>query len=133
MAVLAGMAVVAGCGGTEGASPVDTSPVDTPTAPPNATGSSDIPSGTSVPVDTSGPTSDPATSSAPSSTPCDEAGFSEATKADQTMPAEAALLAEVRVGRHDCFERTVLQFAGSALPQYEVQASAPPFVDPSGQ
>ncbi len=49
------------------------------------------------------------------------------------MPAEAALLMVIRMGRHDCFERTVLEFSGTALPQYEVEISSPPFVDPSGQ
>lgn len=127
------MALLVSLGGCGGASdqelPAGSDAAGTGTSQPTAaaTGSSDIPAGTS------GPPAGTTGSSETSITPCDVAGYSEVPRSEQAMPAEAALLQEVRVGRHDCFERTVLEFAGSALPQYQVEVSSPPFVGPSGQ
>ena len=76
----------------------------------------------------SGPSTDPP----PVTGTCTFDGGTEPV--EQPAPTdEVLLLADVRMAGHDCFDRIVFEFSGTADPGFEVQyLDAPPVEDPTG-
>ena len=100
-AVLAILAVVAGCGGSS----------EPPTEPPAA--------GTTT-----------ATAPATTSTGIDPlAGAGTSAVAAPATATDTALLERIAVGRHEGYDRVVFQFRGDGLPGYRVEYVDPPFAE----
>ncbi|HMO81106.1 MAG TPA: hypothetical protein PKD24_09970 [Pyrinomonadaceae bacterium] len=69
-------------------------------------------------------TSKPAARSAPADERTVEFGDFEGTverTEKKNSPAEAAILSDVRTGRHDRFDRVVFEFSGNELPSYLIE------------
>lgn len=125
-ALVAAVAVlVAGCGGTggSGGSAAGTDAGSATTAPTSTTAAG-----------SAGPTS---TTAATTTTAPGASGLEDATVAQHSAPVQGsgtALLEDVRVGRHDTYERIVFQFRGNVVPGYTMQwVDGPILADASGE
>jgi len=116
----AGLLALAACAGSDGAD----GPGDAPSASPSATSAS------------SAPSEDPPTDDASSDdTSADDAPLPDAaTPAHADPGADAALVVtDVRVARHDGFDRVVLDLAGEGTPGWDVEYVDRPADDGSGE
>ncbi len=130
LAVLAA-AVLAACGSTDGGdvpgpTPEPTTAASTATATPE-------PAVTDAPAPGASASSDGAPAAGPTPTAC--AGFGSLADAQSANPLGMSTLtgAEMRVGRHPCFERFVFQMRGSGdRPGWSVGYRDPLIADPAG-
>jgi hypothetical protein len=112
LAAAVAVATLAGCSGDEPetAAPTvtSTSPGEDPTSPSTAPEPTESSTGTSVPDDTS-------TADAPP--------FPADTSPDTADPSQDAMLTvtDVRIGRHDGFDRVVYEMGGTGTPGWTVQ------------
>jgi hypothetical protein len=118
---------LAACGGSDGASPTTSSAAATTPSTGGATTAT--PAGTGSTTSAAGVTTTTTTTAA--------AGLAGASITRHTAPAQGegvALLRDVRLGRHQGFERIVFEFAGSAVPGYRVEwVDGPITADASGE
>jgi len=124
--VVIGVVVLSACGGGG--------------APSSSAGTSGAPPGTSNPPSTAPAVTPPAGSAtatpvAPTATASSApaACVTELASAPTASPAEPAQLADARVAVHDGVDRIVFEFAGDAVPEFDIAPAQPPFVqDGSG-
>src|SRR5438067_1779510 len=71
------------------------------------------------------------TASAPSPKPTQSTGTA-ACSSSQGGKQVAAQLVDVRVGRHDTYDRVTFEFSGPGIPSYQIRTDANPTEDGSG-
>ncbi len=129
IACLGTAAIVAGCAGTASPAPPGSSAAAIGSAAASAPPSEQPPASASpVSTATAAPTATAAAS--PSATP---SAFSCAYPFHRPPSSTAmAHVSDVAVGTHDGYDRVVFHFAGSAVPELELEQVSPPFTqDPS--